>query len=480
MRSLIFAVFAAGSAVAGHTVAPAVGHAGARAAHAAALDVAALRRALLAPDADARRLAGLRVAAPPAAWAPADSADSLYRAARAAMSDGDFDRAAALFGEIPARYPASSYAADALYYRAFALYRVGGTGNLRAALAALDTQRTKYGRAGTRGDAAALATRIRGELAQGGDANEAERVAAGARAAAGASCPTDDDDDDRAAALNALLQMDTEQAVPILNRVLARRDACSAPLRRKAVFLLSQKETPETADALLRVAETDPDREVREQAVFALSQVESARATDVLIGIVNNGRDEGLQEKALFALSQQGGERGAQALRDVAGREGASEELREKAIFWLGQGRPGESAAFLKSLYGRLRSENLKEKVLFSLSQGRAADPWLLDVALNASESTELRKKALFYAGQNEQGVPVARLAALYDRLSDRELREQIIFVYSQRRERAAVDRLMQIARSERDAELRKKAIFWLGQSRDPRAAEFLLGLIER
>jgi hypothetical protein len=31
------------------------------------------------------------------------------------------------------------------------------------------------------------------------------------------------------------------QAMPILQMVLARRDACSVALRRKAVFLVSQK-----------------------------------------------------------------------------------------------------------------------------------------------------------------------------------------------------------------------------------------------
>jgi HEAT repeat protein len=379
----------------------------------------------------------------------------------------------------PTRFPTSGYAADALYYQAFALYRVGGTGNLRAALAALDAQRTRHARAGTRDDAAALATRIRGELARGGDADAAATVAEGARVAA-TTCPAGDDDDDRAAALNALLQMDTEQAVPILQRVLARRDACSAPLRRKAVFLLSQKETPATADALLRVAQTDPDREVREQAVFGLSQVRTEHAVDVLLGIVNDGRDAGLQEKALYALSEQSSVRATQALRDIAAREGANPELREKAIFWLGQHSGSGNEAFLKSLYGRVRTEELKEKIIFAVSQARGDDGWLLDLAVDPRQSTELRKKAIFWAGQDGDGVPVARLDALYDRLTERELREQIIFVYSQRRERAAVDRLMQIARTERDAELRKKAIFWLGQSRDPRAAEFLLGLIER
>jgi TolA-binding protein len=59
----------------------------------------------------------------PAPWLRADPADSLYRAAREALNRRDFRSAATLFARIPARYPKSGYAADALYWQAFALYR---------------------------------------------------------------------------------------------------------------------------------------------------------------------------------------------------------------------------------------------------------------------------------------------------------------------------------------------------------------------
>src|SRR6185503_3015720 len=60
---------------------------------------------------------------PPAPWAEADPADSLYKAGREAINRGDFRRAATLFGEISAKYPRSEYAPDAPYWRAFALYK---------------------------------------------------------------------------------------------------------------------------------------------------------------------------------------------------------------------------------------------------------------------------------------------------------------------------------------------------------------------
>jgi HEAT repeat protein len=431
---------------------------------------------------------------PPEAWAKTDPADSLYRLAREALSRGDYKRAAEIFHRIPERYPQSEYAGQALYYEAYSLYRSGDESDLNTARDRLKQLKTRYP-AIAKKDGDVLYTRVCGELAKRGDEDCAASIDKAAQGdntdvtggstatiqgSQARSCPSEDDDnDDRIAALNALLQMDAERAMPILQKVLARRDACSAGLRRKAVFLVSQKRTAETANILMNIARTDPDQEVREQAVFWLSQVPGS--TGLLEEILRSNADENIKEKALFSLSQQNDPRAQQSLRDFAQRESESEELRDKAIFWLGQRRSGENTEFLRNLYGRIKNQELREKILFSLSQQRGAgnEQWLMNIALDSKEEIELRKKALFWAGQS--GVAIPELARLYDRMTDTEMREQIIFVLSQRQsDRAAIDKLFDIAKNEKDSELRKKAIFWLGQSRDPRVQQFLMDLINR
>jgi HEAT repeat protein len=290
--------------------------------------------------------------------------------------------------------------------------------------------------------------------------------------------------DIRLTALNALLNMDAERAVPILRSVLQKRDDGSICLRRQAVFLLSQKgRSAETPRLLLDAARNDPDAEVRENAVFWLSQVNTAEATAALDSILQHGADRQLQEKAVFALSQQRSEAAGRALRDHLERPGTPDDIKENIIFWLGQGgRSPETAQYLKDFYGRSStSGKLKEKIIFSLSQMNLEENarWLIDIAQNEREDIEVRKNALFWAGQMSR-VPFAELAGMYDRVQSREMKEQLIFVYSQRRERDAVDKLMAIVRSETDRELRKNAMFWLGQSRDPRVADFLLEMINR
>ena len=423
---------------------------------------------------------------PPAPWAKADPADSLYRLAREALSRADYKRAAQLFHQIPERYPQSAYAGQAMYYEAFSLYRSGGDDELSAARDRLNELKQKYPSVAT-GDRSTLMTRVCGELAKRGDEactmlidSAANKSSSKSSAGSGSTrdCPGEDDDE-RIEALKALLQMDADRAMPILKQVLARRDPCSVVLRRTAVFLVSQKQTSETANILMSVARDDPDQEVREQAVFWLSQVPGS--TPLLEGILKGNGDENIKEKALFSLSQQREPRAQQALRDFATRETENSDLREKAIFWLGQNHSGENTEFLRTLYSRLTNEDLKEKILFSLSQQKGAgnEQWLMNIAVNPKENIELRKKALFWAGQS--GVAISEIAQLYDRMNDSEMREAIIFALSQRQsDRTAIDKLFDIAKNEKDPELRKKAIFWLGQSHDPRVQQFLLDLINR
>jgi HEAT repeat protein len=420
-----------------------------------------------------------------------DPADSIFQLAQRALNRSEYRQAATLFERVATRYPRSARAPEALYFQAFALYKVGERRELKSALAVLDRLQDRYPKDSQKGDASSLKVRVCGELAQRGDEACASEVTSIATATAttststattstsqGRRCPDDDDEnDERIMALNALLTMDSERALPILEGIMRRRDQC-AVLRRKAVFLISQKHSTRAADILIQAIRDDPDEEVRKQAVFWLAQTRDARVPGVLRDLVRNGSRE-LQKNAVFSLSQLGGGQGDAALRDLAASDNTAEEIRSEAIFWLGQKHSSENGQFLRDLFKRVRSGELKDKIIFSLSQqrGTGSEQWLLDIAMDANESTEVRKQALFWAAQNKS-IGFDRLSALYDRTNDTEIKEQLIFGFSQRNSREAVDKLMSIARSDRDKEMRKKAIFWLGQSRDPRVLDFLAEMI--
>ena len=411
-----------------------------------------------------------------------------------------------MFGQVRSRYPKSTYTPDSYDWQAYALYRRGGTDQLRRAQRILEEQATQFASAATRksGDARTLETRVQAELARGGDASAGQDIARAANPPqppqpaqpaqtpaparpprgghsrdSGPSCS--DDDDVQVTALNALMQMDSERAIPILKKVLARRDDESTCLRRKAVFIVSQVGGREAESILLNAARTDPDREVKGQAVFWLSQVDSDRAVVALDSILATTDDPEIQDKAVFALSQHDSRAARQSLRRYAERTNISSDIREKAVFWLGQSDDPDDAAFLRTLFPKVTDFELKDKILFSLSQNddAASGKFLAEVARNTNENIELRKKALFWLGQRDE-TNGAEIATLYGTFTDREIKEQLIFVLSQKDDKASVDKLIDIARREPDKELRKKAIFWLSQSDDPRVTEFLASLLEK
>ncbi len=406
-----------------------------------------------------------------------DPEDDLYRQARRALAREEYREAARLFMELRQRFSRSPYTGDAYYFEALARYREGSSANLSRARDLLAEQAELFAEAATREDARTLEARITAAAARRGDAEATARV----RAQAAQSCE-DEEQGVRSAALSALLNMDSERAVPILREVLAERGVCSAELRRQAVVLLAQHMTSETVDVLVDLAHEnpDPDPAVREAAVFWLSQVDDPAAIEALMDILSAGdAAPEIQERALLALGQSGHPEARAVLESFARGPDTPAHLREQAVFWLGQMEG--SLPFMRDLYGSLSDRELKERVLFAI--GRSGDPessaWLVERAMDPSESVEIRRNALFWAGQ--AGLTPAQVVRVYRTAEDRELREHAVMVLAQQveeAETAAVDALMEIARAETDPELKERVIFWLGQSEDPRVPEFLLELV--
>lgn len=458
-------------------------------------------------------------------------ADSLYRAGQAALNRGQYQRAVDTYRELRRRYPRHARVGDALYWEAFALYRLGGSTNLRVARERLKTQETDFPRASTRADAGSLRVRVERDLARVGDAEarawldeqgstlgaavagesgnaavvagsdeaaaEARAARDEARAAARAGRATRNEGrgvndvpagcdrekyEEQMMAVQALMTMDHERSVPILKRVMARRDPCSAPVRRQAVFVLGQaSEDSEVAPTMLEVVRNDPDREVKKMALFALGQTRDPAAVPALAEVLRTSDDRDLQQGALFALGQTNDDRGAGILRDFITRNDVSDDLVGQAVMWLGQ-KGGAEAAFLRQTYPRIHSHQARQMVMMTLAQTN--DPenarWLMDRVLDRNEDIETRKSALFFVGTQSAAVNVQQIAGLYAPTLDVEMRKQILFVLSQRREPAAVDKLLDIAKNDPDRELRKQAVFWLGQSGDPRAAELLERMLDQ
>jgi HEAT repeat protein len=414
--------------------------------------------------------------------------DSLFRLGRQAMADGDYRRAADLFKQVADRYPQSASASDALYWRAWSLNKSGADRrnqrDLDDALESIARLEDLYPKATTLAEARVLGSNIRSTKARLGDAGMAVEVARDAKSVAQQrSCPGSSVDDQmRMAALDGLLSMNSADAIPILQDVLKQRDPCRMELRKKAVFLLSQKRGPEVATTLIDVARSDPSIDVRGDAIQWLSQTRSEAAIPALDSVLFQSGDNDIRKKAIFALSGMSSrdERARSALQRAAQDEKLPEEIREEAVFWLGQSRTVD-LVFFKNLFRSTKNTDLQKKIMFSVSQTRSADAsaWLLDIAKDKTFDTEVRKNAIFSLSQARQ-IDMDALQSIYNGARDeQEIQKQVIFVYSLSRQSAAVDKLMEIAKSDSNIENRKQAIFWLGQKNDPRVKQFLRDLLK-
>lgn len=413
-----------------------------------------------------------------------DPADSLYRVAHAALNDRDYRKASSIFKQVVDKYPSSDHAGDALYWRAWSLFQLGKSNGTKAdldeALASVERFNTNYGKsARMANDATELHGQIRAAQARLGNADAASDIARAAdKLRQPRSCATADDEM-RAAALQGLLSMNSEDAVPILKDVLKQRDPCREQLRKQAVFMISQKRSADIVPTLLDVARNDPSADVRGDAIFWLSQTHAQEAIPALDSILFSSRDEEIRKKAIFSLSQQRDDRARQALKRAAENENMSDELRGEAVFWLGNSHTGDLEYF-RTLFRKTKNEEVRSKIVQAVANNQApeATAWLLDVARDKTFDVETRKNAIFWASQH-RSINFDQLSSIYDQSrGEDEMQKQVIFVLSQRREAAAVDKLMAIAKGDSDVEMRKQALFWLGQKNDPRIRAFIRELI--
>jgi HEAT repeat protein len=436
--------------------------------------------------------------------------DSLYRRAREALNRGEYTRASTLFQSLEQRYPRSRVAPAALYYRAFALYRAGGTDELRTAVEALKAQQDRYPDAARDPDAAALRTRLYAALAARGDAQAA--TALRAATAGGPTCDKEDVEV-RAEALNALARINPPEARSTLKKVLARRDECSVRLRRSAVYILGRNGSAESATDLLEVARSDPDPSVRSDAIVMLARSPGVETVRVLETIFNESTDDRTRQAALTALRNKGGPEATRVLRGIIERAEVSEKMRAGAISQLAGGAlnasevrtvrgptgqisgvsvtssgPGrrvvpensEEAAYLRSLYGKSTSTSIKSSIISALARmgGATNEQFLLGIVKNREEETRLRRDAL--SRLRVSALSIDELGKLFEALSERDLRSAVIRQLATRQEPEALDKLIEIIKSGTDPQIRREAVAALARRDDPRATKLLLELVEK
>jgi HEAT repeat protein len=457
---------------------------------------------------------------PRAATDQQDPADSVWKAARDRLNRNEWDAAARLFARIhqEPRFSRSSYRAESFYWEAFALGRMGTSESLRRAQEALGLLMRQFPEPERPRDTNGLMTTIQGQLAQLGSVTAATnvraiadeaRVAQQVSQAVGQRALTttprgwsdiglyvdgipmrqrnpqceNDQSEIRLIALNALVRMDSTAAMPVLREVMARRDECAAPLRERALMMVSRINSPDAENMLYEAARNDPDSGVRQAALVWLSSRNADRAIGIAEEALRNASDAQSRQWALQALAKTRNERAWRVIRDYASRADLPVDARRAAIGALGSTADSTNAAYLRELYSRVNERELREAILMSSAfrRGGGDAGWLMAIASNENVDVRLREYALTMLGRRSE-MPVDRLATLYDRTAEKRIKQTVLGMLGDRarNEPAAIEKLVAVARNDTDAELRKRALYALADSNDPRARELMIELVTR
>jgi HEAT repeat protein len=443
------------------------------------------------------------------AWGqPRGPEDSLYKAAREALNRGEYRRASELLATFVQRFPQSRSVPAANYWQAFSLYRAGTDADLSRALRILDELVKQSSIAAEDPDVAALMTRVVGTMASRGNAEAAERLRQDANRGA-ASCDREDMQV-RETALSALVQNDPDGSLPVLRRILGRRDECSIPLRRRAVYLLGKDADASRVDEVLEIAKNDPSREVRSDAISRLAQIPGEASTDVLEQFLTSNADEFTQRSVIQALRGREDAPAGRIIRRAVEREDLPEQVRVDAIRGLasspccvatvaprlsvtGAPIPGRlttprsqitlsdsDVSLLRRVFDKTTSRTIKTAVVETMARGGgpATDGWLIGLVRNSNEDLRFRTAALGRLRRAE--TPIDSLSKLYDALTERELRLTLLRVLSERDEAAATDKLIDVVKTGTDPTIKREAISMLSRKKDPRTTKFLLELVEK
>ncbi len=431
------------------------------------------------------------------------AADSAYRAGREALNRGEYLRASEIFRVFEQKYPKSRFAPAALYWQAFALYRVGTEARLQEALAALQTTRARLAKVDNDADVAALQLRVQAALAARGNAAAAAQLRA--TAAQGVSCDKEEMEV-RAEALNALVRMDEAQARPLLDRVLARRDECSVALRRRAVYILGRSDQDGVSASLIKVIDTDPSEQVKRDAVSMLGQISSPTNLSALERLVQTSTASRIQQAAISAIRSQRTPEALSSLRRLIENAEMEERLRASAISslatagryslrtseggsaWsistnrnsLSEAEIESNGAYLRNLYPKVEGRRLRTGVISGIGRigGKTNTDWLLALAQNTNEESTYRSYALSQIKTSL--LTVQQISQMYDAMTSRALRTRLISLLSRHDDSTATDKLLEIARQGTDPQVRRSAISALVRRKDPRATRLLLELVEK
>jgi HEAT repeat protein len=369
---------------------------------------------------------------------------SLYADGTRAINESRWQDATGLFGRVAGMH--GEHAGGALYWKAYAENKEGQPAS---ALNTCGELRKEYPKSRWLNECGALEIEIRGK--------SGDPVAPQAES----------DENLKLLALQALMQQDQKQAVPILQKILAGNQ--SEELKSRALFVLAQNESPESQALIMQIAQGQSGPTLQIKAIRMMG-TQGKRADDALAEIYQHTSDAKVKRAILQSYLMTGDS----AKELAAARTETDPELVKTAVHTLGAMGAGQD---LLTLYRATSNAQTKADIINSfIPAGKNGVGPLTEIAQSEPDA-ELRRKAIRNLGIAGGSSVAPALVATYQKNSDEETRKaaaQALFLANDAHD------LVALARGEKDMEMKKYLVQQLSLMHSQEATDYMMEILSK
>ena len=372
-----------------------------------------------------------------------DREESRYDQGQRALEEARWQRAVEQFTSVADAKGARADAA--LYWKAYALDKLGQKAEALATAAELIKS---YPTSKWMSDVKALEMQVRQSVGQP------------ARPEAEA------DEELKLLALQGLQHSDPEQAVPMLEKILAGTQ--SPRLKERALFVLAQSNSPRARQVLITAARGGSNPDLQRRAIQYLGVHGTRENREALVQIYESTTDLDVKRRILRAF----GVSGDRARVLAAATKETAPEVRAEAVQQLGvMGAHDE----LWQLYQKEPTVAVKKQIMQAMFVG--GDATRLTEIANTETDVELRRSAIRNLGHMGARRTSDALVTIYVREKDVETKKAVIQSFGNQNN---AEQLVAIARKETDPQLRKEIVSRLSHMRSKVALDYLMEILNK
>ncbi|MEZ5318242.1 MAG: HEAT repeat domain-containing protein [Vicinamibacterales bacterium] len=370
-----------------------------------------------------------------------------YNSAMSALGSRNYDSAVTRFDRVIAQK--GEHADGALYWKAFAQFKLGRTSDALASIA-----------------------QLRKEYAQSRYLGDAKVLEADAKSAAGqpVNPAAVDDEELKILAIQGIQRADPAAAIPLLEGVLNSTNALR--VKQRALYVLALSDQPGAHDILMRFAKGGGNPDLQRVAISYIASRRDRQTTSADLREIYNSTDDTSVRLAIISAYREAGDKNA--IIAIAGNANVPVVLRSSAVGNLSSLAAPQD---VWSLYQNESNPELRQRMLSVLNSMKAVDQ--LSQAARTDRDAEVRARAVRYLGSQPVDRTGSTLVALYSSDQDEGVRKAVISALASQDN---AEGLVSIARKEQSLDLTREIVSRLSNmaAKSKVAADYLMEIIKR